>query len=209
MITSNSSRQQQLLKLLLLSKQGLSIDELATQLDISRNATKQHLVTLEQAQLVKTDHVNLNITGGRPSRNYQLTEQGIHQFPKQYAWFSQLLLTELKEELGEDGFRAYLAKLGTKLAKSLLPAADNVDTAEKLRHLLEIMQSLGYVAEQGVEVQGASIQAYNCVYHDLANEFPELCEFDRALISTWLDKPVEQTQCMAQGDCVCIFKLQQ
>lgn len=206
MITANSSRQKQILNLLLLSKSGLSIDELATQLDISRNATKQHLVTLEQAQLVQTDHLNLNVTGGRPSRNYQLTEKGIHHFPKQYAWFSLLLLTELKEELGEEGLSTYLAKLGNKLASSLLSTSDHLDTAEKLSRLLEIMQSLGYVAEQGVDVPEASIQAYNCVYHDLANEFPQLCEFDRALISTWLDKPIEQVQCMAQGDCVCIFK---
>jgi len=42
------SRQQQILNLLLEKKAGLSIDEIATALNISRNAVQQHFTVLER-----------------------------------------------------------------------------------------------------------------------------------------------------------------
>jgi len=42
------SRQQQILKLLLENKAGLSIDEIATALNISRSAVQQHFAVLER-----------------------------------------------------------------------------------------------------------------------------------------------------------------
>ena len=75
------SRQEQILALLLGTKTGLSIDVIAEKLEISRNAVKQHLVVLEKDRLIQAGHFNL--TKGRPSRNYVLTDQGVNQFTKQ------------------------------------------------------------------------------------------------------------------------------
>ncbi|MEI7995269.1 MAG: HTH domain-containing protein, partial [Methylococcaceae bacterium] len=104
------SRQQQILNLLLEKKTGLSIDEIATALNISRNAVQQHFTVLEKDGYIQTGV--LNKTAGRPVRSYVLTEAGINSFPKQYAWFSDLILTDLKNELGTDAFQRYLHKLG-------------------------------------------------------------------------------------------------
>lgn len=204
MTKGTSFRQEQILELLLYAKNGLSIDEISAHLQISRNAIKQHLVVLENAKLVMADNVKLNFTGGRPSRNYILTTQGINQFPKQYAWFSQLMLAELKSEMGDAAFKRYMTRLGIKLAQSLMiPHALPDAEQQAMSSLIKTMQMLGYHAEQ----TESEIQAFNCVYHDLALQFPELCEFDRALMSTWLGKSIEQTHCMAQGDCVCRFQV--
>jgi DeoR family transcriptional regulator, suf operon transcriptional repressor len=204
MLKENGSRQVQLLKLLLYAKGGLSIETMAAKLKISRNAVKQHLLGLEQENLIKKH--DLNFTGGRPARNYMITDQGINQFPKQYAWFSQLLMTGLKEEMGEAKFREYMAKMGEKLA-CRLRAQDLDSGSEKLTGLMDSMQALGYFVEVPACEKGTVIHAYNCVYHDLAQQFPELCEFDRAFMATWLDRPISQTQCMAQNDCVCEFRV--
>ena len=45
-------RQKQLLKLLRGSKPGLSVDELSKGLEITRNAVRQHLASLEAAGLI-------------------------------------------------------------------------------------------------------------------------------------------------------------
>jgi DeoR family transcriptional regulator, suf operon transcriptional repressor len=201
------SRQDQLLELLLNSKKGLSIEEIATRLEISRNAVKQHLTGLENSQLVKKD--TLNNTGGRPSRNYVLTEKGINHFPKQYAWFCSLILAELKDEMSDDLFRAFMRKIAEKLAKTLKPQFIGKSLAERAELLVEIMQSLGYHADlsSGFVNAEPAIEAFNCVYHDLAQQHPELCEFDRTLMMTLLEQPVEQTGCMANNDCSCLFKI--
>lgn len=197
------SRQDQILQLLLDARSGMSIDELASRLEISRNAVKQHLVVLEKDLLIKKDA--LNSTGGRPSQNYVLTENGINHFPKQYSWFCNLMLAEIKEEKGEEAFKQFMWRLGAKLAQSLLPQFNNKPTDEKLRLLIATMQQLGYRSSQEQTGLSPQIKATNCVYHDLAQQYPELCEFDRALISILLDKPVEQTECMAQKGCACKF----
>ena len=181
----------------------MSLDEIAAALNISRNAVKQHIVGLENSDLIKKDA--FKITGGRPSRNYVLTEKGINRFPKQYAWFCNLILSELKAEMGEDAFRRYMARLGAKFAQTLMPQFNGKEPAERITVLIEIMQTLGYHTIEDQNNSLPTIQAFNCVYHDLAQQYPELCEFDRTLISVLLDRPIEQTKCMACNDCSCQF----
>jgi len=204
MPNQTGSRQEELLTLLLATKTGLSIDYLAEQLLISRNAVKKHLDTLEKLNLVQT--ATLNITGGRPSRNYKLTNQGINYFTKQYAWFANLVLTEMKLEMGEHAFSQFMQRLGTKMAQTLAPQFIDKTAPEKVEILATIMQNLGYQASVSQTGDGLNITAINCVFHDLAQEHKELCEFDRTLIRTLLDSPVEQTECMAKQGCVCSFK---
>ncbi len=205
MVNYSGSRQEQILHLLLDAATGKSIDELAAELEISRNAVKQHLVGLEKDRLVQ--EATLNSTGGRPSRNYTLTEQGRNRLPKQYPWFCTLLLSELKSELGEQALRQMLWRMGVNLAQSLMPQFASKDFAQKQVALVELMQSLGYHAELQTTDTQPTIKAVNCVYHDLAQQHPELCEFDRALIATLLERPVEQTACMALQDCACKFRI--
>jgi DeoR family transcriptional regulator, suf operon transcriptional repressor len=204
MIKQTGSRQEQILTLLLNAPAGMSIDDIAARLEISRNAVKQHLVVLEKQQLVQ--EAALNSTGGRPARSYTLTEQGVNRFPKQYAWFCNLLIDELAAEMDTQALERMMWKLGVKLGESLVPQFAHKQPAEKLTALVELMQSLGYHAE--IEFQSAepSIKAVNCVYHDLAQKHPEICHFDQALIATLLDKPIQQTACMAKNDCACCFK---
>lgn len=205
MNTQTGSRQEQILTLLLNSTAGMSIDEMASKLDISRNAVKQHLVVLEKEQLVK--EAALTSTGGRPARNYMLTEQGINRLPKQYAWFCNLLLNELAAEMSAEALEKMMWNTGLKLARSLAPQFNHKTPGQKLVALVDLMQSLGYHAELE-EIEGHTcIKAVNCVYHDLAQQHPELCQFDQALIATLLDAPVQQMACMAKKDCDCRFKL--
>ena len=205
MINRTGSRQDQILSLLLNFRTGMSIDEISEQLEISRNAVKQHLVVLQNENLIKKD--TLNNTGGRPSQNYVLTEQGINHFPKQYSWFCNLLLSELKSEMGSQAFEQFMGKLGATLAQSLAPQFANKNSDRKIDALIEIMQSFGYQAARDETEKTPTIKAINCVYHDLAQEHPELCEFDRALMSTLLENPIKQTECMAKRDCSCKFKI--
>jgi predicted ArsR family transcriptional regulator len=204
MITKTGSRQDQILTLLLDSAEGMSIDELAAEIDISRTAVKQHLVGLEKQQWVQ--EAALNSTGGRPVRSYTLTELGINRFPKQYAWFCNLLLSELSAELGAQALEKMMWTMGVKLGRSLLPQFSHKAPQQRMQALVELMQSLGYHAELLQDGQ-PSIKAVNCVYHDLAQKHPQLCQFDQALIATLLEQPIQQTACMANKDCDCRFKM--
>jgi len=201
------SRQQQILKLLLENKVGLSIDEIATALNISRSAVQQHFSVLERDGYIQTGV--LNKTAGRPVRSFVLTEAGINSFPKQYAWFSELILNDLKMELGSEVFQRYLHKLGSNLSQSLLPNFEGKQTDERVDTLVKVMDGLGFNVRNVTYSDGneRAIEAYNCIYHDLAQKHEELCEFDRALMSSLLNKHIDHVECMTKGGAVCRFKI--
>lgn len=200
-------RQQQILKLLLENKAGLSIDEISAALNISRNAVQQHLTALERDGYIQIGE--LNKTAGRPVRSFVLTETGINSFPKQYAWFSELILADLKNEMGSEAFQRYLHKLGVNLSQTLLPHFDGKQTDERIKELLKVMDGLGFKTRNVSESASneRAIEACNCIYHDLAQKHEEICEFDRTLISSLLDKKIEHVECMRKGGAVCCFKI--
>jgi predicted ArsR family transcriptional regulator len=81
--------------------------------------------------------------------------------------------------------------------------------ADRIEELSRVMNDLGFQVKtvRDSETQESELQAFNCIYHDLAQKHHEICEFDLALMSSVLDKEVEQLSCMAKGDCVCRFKV--
>src|SRR5579862_6399591 len=99
-MTVPGSSQQEVLRQLLERKSGATLDELVTAVGLSRTAVNQHLIALERDGYVRKG--NPRKTGGRPQHTYVLTEQGTNVFPKQYSWFSKLLMQTLREELGEE-----------------------------------------------------------------------------------------------------------
>jgi predicted ArsR family transcriptional regulator len=202
------SRQRQILELLLEHKEGLCIDEMAKSLSISRNAVQQHIAVLELEGYLQVGE--LNKTAGRPVRSYVLTEAGINSFPKQYAWFSTLMLSDLKNEIGSDAFQRYMYKLGDNLSQSYKYRFTGKKIDERREELLKIMDGLGFKTGSKTDSNGSdptTIKAYNCIFHDLAQKHNEICKFDIALMTSLLEKDVELTECMARGSGVCCFKI--
>jgi predicted ArsR family transcriptional regulator len=204
-----SSRQHQILEQLLENRNGLSVDELAKLLDISRTAVQQHFVTLESDAYIKK--TTLNKTAGRPVTLYAITDKGINYFPKQYAWFSELILSDLQQEISPERFKGYMQRLAGKLAENLKGKFEGKKLNERIDELVKIMTDLGFQVKTASESEADRpvIQANNCIYHDLAQKHNEICEFDLAFMSSLLDKEVEQLSCMAKGDCNCKFRIKE
>lgn len=200
------SRQQQLLRLLQKNKGGLTLEELSAHLDISRNAVRQHIATLES-----NGFVTLGImrpSGGRPEQLYVLTEEGMEFFPRHYSLFAQLLVESIAQESGVSGLRTRLEAMGTRVAQQLLAQNPGLKVgAQKVEKLAEIMESLGYSARSIATTGGLPvIEADNCVFHNLAMKNPEICHFDLALLTTFTGSGVNHEKCMAKGSHVCRFR---
>ena len=202
-------RQRELLEKLLFKKSGLTIDELARELGITRNAVQQHTLALEKGGYIEKGE--LTATGGRPGQVYVLSKQGIDLFPKQYSWFSELLLNSLKSELGGEGLEAKMHKIGSTLAQSLKSKLVGMSLPEKIKEVSRIMQDLGFETEvsEGKGGTPPSIKAHNCIYHHLAREFEEVCQLDRSLLESLLDSEIDHEECIIRGGEVCKFKINQ
>lgn len=200
-------RQQELLETLLIHKKGLTIDELAKELGITRTAVQQHALTLEQGKYIEKG--DLTTTGGRPGRVYVLSKEGIELFPKQYSWFSELLLKSIKDEIGGPRLEEKLQEIGRGLGQSMKGKLQGMSLPEKIKEVSALMQTLGYKTE--IEVNDENelpvLKAHNCIYHHLAQDFEEVCKLDYALLESLLDREIEHVECLVRGGEVCQFKV--
>jgi predicted ArsR family transcriptional regulator len=204
MLEVMGERQQHLLRLLHQRPEGMTVDELAQGLQVTRTAVRQHLTVLERDGLV-TRGATLP-SGGRPQQLYRLTQKGQVAFPRRYSGFAELLLQALDGTRGEQGLAAQLAEIGARLAATLPPAAQDTPQA-RIAALADIMRELGYDARPAENAEGLPrIIASNCVFHHLAARFPEVCELDLALLSHYVGEPVTHEECMVRGGTVCRFR---
>ena len=210
MITLLGLRQQQLLTLLLQNKAGLTVEDLARELGITDNAVRQHLTALERDGLVLKGETQS--TGGRPEQLFGLTSAGSELFPRHYSWFAELLISSLREDQGTEELRKRLEGMGKAVGRKVATGLAGVkDRAERIRALSGIMRDLGY---QSVSVDRANeklpaIEAPNCVFHSLAQRYPEVCYFDLALMSEVVGSATIHDECMVRGGNVCRFKFKE
>ena len=198
-------RQRELLEKLLFKKNGLTIDDLAKELGITRNAVQQHTLALEKGGYIEKGE--LTATGGRPGQVYVLSKKGIDLFPKQYSWFSELLLNSLKSQLGGEGLEAKMHEIGNNLAQGLKPKLAGLSFPDQIKEVSRIMQDLGFETEVTEEGDNhPSIKAHNCIYHHLAKEFEEVCQLDRSLLGSLLDSEIDHEECIIRGGESCKFK---
>jgi DeoR family suf operon transcriptional repressor len=209
MMESFRGRQKDLLTLLLKKEQGLAVEDLSSGLGISRPAARQRVTSLIRLGYVERgDLVN---SGGRPTQTYRLTPKGYQLFPKQYTWFSEVLLENLKLQLGSSGLRNLMSTMGKEVAAQTAPSLQGASLKVKVQKVAEIMSDLAYQAETvftGKEKAGEApaIEANNCVFHSLAEKFPEICQFDLALLSELTDATVMHEKCILHGSETCRFR---
>jgi len=207
MIALLGLRQQQLLTLLLQNKEGLTVEDLSKGLGITDNAVRQHVTALERDGLVAKGQTQSS--GGRPEQLYGLTSSGNELFPRHYSWFAELLIDSLREEQGAEALRKRLAAMGKAVGRQVASRlAGAKDKAERIRALSGIMRELGY--ESGTidpaNEKLPAIEATNCVFHSLAQRYPEVCYFDLALMSEVVGSEAIHDECMVRGGHVCRFK---
>jgi len=192
--------QQDLLNALLHHGGGMSIDELAEHLAVTRTAIRQHLAALERDGLVLRGATRP--TGRRPEQLYRLTDYAREQFPRQYQMLASVLIDEVADLIGPEALAALMRSLGHKLARDREQHV--VDESTIVQH----MNQAGYEAEVFFRSSGEQeIVAQNCVFHRLAAQHPVVCELDLALIGALGGGEVEHSECMVRGGHVCRFKL--
>ena len=207
MLDSLGHRQKILLETLLKHRFGLSAADLAQEIEISRNATLQHLVSLEKLGFI--DSETGASTGGRPARLYRLSRQGQEVFQRHYSVIGRLLLDWIRQQQGEIGLDQCMASLGVVMAREYRPRMAQLHgIGQKIEEMSTIMRELGYHTVTETNDNGASeIVARNCVFDQLARQCEQVCQFDRQMMGDLLEAKVELTECMATNGSCCRFTI--
>jgi predicted ArsR family transcriptional regulator len=197
--------QQRLLRQLLMSAGGCTVEDLCLRLKISHNAVRQHLTALmangyaERAEAIAT--------GGRPQTRYAITLTGRELFPRNYGAIAGALLNRLESHLGNEAVGDLLVELGSSVASAQLPLPPTQDEEGLVKALAERLDSLGYEALPARNAGEWQVEAFNCVFHALARQNPQVCKFDLAYMEAISGKKVSLTACILHGEHVCRFKI--
>lgn len=196
--------QQRLLRQLLQARDGLGVEELCERLHITHNAVRQHLTTLTVRGLVQ--RIEPRPTGGRPRACYALTVEGRELFPRNYGAIAAALIAQLQTRMGDDEVGTLLQELGTTVAatQSQLHGASQ---EALVRELAARLDALGYEAVAARHGDDWQVEAFNCVFHGLASQHPQVCKFDLAYMEGVSGKRVHHMECIVRGGHVCRFKL--
>ena len=63
---------------------------------------------------------------------------------------------------------------------------------------------LGVLARHGDDWQ---VEAFNCVFHGLARQHPQVCKFDLAYMEAATGRRIHHMECIVRGGHVCRFKI--
>ena len=197
--------QQRLLRQLLLAQGGCGVEELCERLRISHNAVRQHLTALIVRGMV--ERVEPRATGGRPQARYALTESGRELFPRNYGAIAAALLAQLHTRLGEAEVASLLQDLGTTVAATQ-PALTPGDGPDGMaRALAQRLDGLGYEAVPARHGEEWQVEAFNCVFHALARQHPQVCKFDIAYMEAVTGRRIHHMECLVRGGHACRFRI--
>jgi DeoR family suf operon transcriptional repressor len=207
-VATPSDSQQAVLNHLLEHRLGASLDELVSAVGLSRTAVNQHLIALENAGHISK--AASRKTGGRPQHVYVLTDSGTNLlFPKQYSWFSKMLIDTLRQQVGPEQVSQFMYDLGVKLSAGLIPRLVGKNRTERIDEIVKIMNETGFVAKTVDPPEAGKlprVECKNCVYHDLSKDYPEVCRFDIGFLSGLMGAEVEHQSCMQRGGEACRFR---
>ena len=199
------STQQKLLRRLLVAPQGATVEQLCEALHVTHNAVRQHLTALIAAGFVERGIARA--TGGRPQSRYVLLPAGRELFPRNYGLIAASMLERLYADAGKAGVQALLGDMGRQLGAAAAERIAMVDDDETAQALAEQLDALGYEALAVKRDGETQVEAYNCVFHELAKAHPDVCRFDLSFMEAATGRPIQHMECLLRGGQACRFRL--
>lgn len=206
MLLNTRNTKDQILSLLKLNG-SMTILELADELEITEMAVRRHIQTLERDKLIRSNVKKQ--TMGRPSKVYQLAEQGEDIFPKKYKEFSLEILQGLKDAGQEQLLQDILIKNREKHFEQFKIDHNNKTFLDKLNSLKRIQEKEGYMPK--LENQNGTIhfKELNCPLVEIAKEFPQICHAEREFIKNFLGAELTSITSMVEGHSCCHYTIQE
>ena len=184
----------------LLRRSSRTVDELAQALNLTDNAVRAHLATLERDGVVQQSGVRRG--SGKPASVYDLAPEAEQLFPKAYDQVLQQLLGVLNERLPADEVETLLRKVGRRIAGSWRVPSGELRV--RLGAAVEVFNELGGMAEIEQNDGHYSIRSYSCPLSAVAPDHPAVCRLAETLLTELVGVPVQE-HCNYNGIPRCFF----
>jgi len=181
-----------------------TILEIAAEVGINAISVRHHLTHLQANGLVTTEEERHGV--GRPRMVYLLTENGMEHFPTGYLRLTGNLLDHLKQSISPDELDAIFKSMADKLTSEYKPSLSRLNLEQKLELLTQVMSKEGFnIQWKHTGSSQYEIREISCPFYRIGKNHPEVCLFDRMLISNILSIPPEKIQIQHLTDSLCTF----
>lgn len=187
--------------------QPLTARELAGRFDVTPNAMRRHLDTLEAAGVVR--HTREVRGVGGPVHAFTLSGSGEALFPRSYANVLLETLESITAERGRAGVSDFFRRKWTTLAAEAAPALSQLPLHERVQLVAELWTSLGYMAEADVDEESGLpvLRKHNCAIRAVAERYPEVCATELEFIAAVVGEIPQRRQHILGGCNSCEYVL--
>jgi predicted ArsR family transcriptional regulator len=188
---------------LLRGKTG-TVNELAEKLELTDNAVRAHLLSLERDGLIRQSGVQRGPR--KPHYSYELTPEAEHLFPKAYDTLLSQLITALKGRLSPAVLEDVLREVGRSLAARHSSDESPTDLDARLQNALEVLKAIGGSPSIEREDDKLFIRSSACPLSAAVVEHPEVCRLAEELVSEIVGVAVRE-HCDRGESPKCCFEL--
>lgn len=187
----------------LLRGEPRTVEELAGLLELTDNAVRAHLTTLERDGIVRQSGVRRGLR--KPHFTYSLTPEAEKLFPKAYDALLNQLIAVLKGRLKEEELDGVLREVGQSMAAGTPDAGDDLES--RVQTALRALERVGGAARAEQDGESFVISSGGCPFADAVSAHPEVCRLAESLIAEIVRAPVKE-RCDRAGAPRCRFEIE-
>lgn len=180
-----------------------TVEELATRLELTDNAVRAHLSTLERDGIVRQSGIRRGAR--KPHFTYALTEEADGLFPKAYDALLNQLIAVLKHRLNPTEIEDVLREVGRAIAAST-PNGHDASLQSRVQKALRVLEAIGGSAEVEQHDGKIVIRGNGCPLAAAVSVHPEVCRLAETLVGEILKVPVVE-KCDRESRPQCRFEI--
>ena len=151
-----------------------TVNELAEELELTDNAVRAHLLSLERDGLIRQSGLQRGTR--KPHFAYELTDEAEHLFPKAYDALLNQLIAVLKGRLTPLALEEVLREVGRSLAGNQAAGDKKGDIENRIGRALSALEAIGGAARVEKENEKLVICSESCPLATAVSEHPEVCK---------------------------------
>jgi predicted ArsR family transcriptional regulator len=190
--------------LALLQATDRTVNQLADELQITDNAVRAHLVSLERDGLVRRVGTKAGVR--RPHVSYGLSHGAEHIFPKPYGRLLATFVAIVRKRVGPRALRTSLEQLGRDIARDYSAGVKGRNRAQRINAAVALLKEMGGAAEVSRDNGKVVIRGNGCPLAAVTAHHRDACLIVKSLVAEVVGASVKEC-CRHGPNPSCRFEI--